>query len=156
MHHTNRRKFWVVLRVIREGDKTMVSFLRYQFPALVWAALIFASSAMPSEFFSRFNADDPRVPKVVHVLFFFFLCLFLYRAFRYQHPSPFLERWSVPASILICLAFGTLDEVHQMYVATRHPRITDILLDLSGATLMAITIWLWNRLQSPRRERVPS
>ena len=98
--------------------------------------------------------DGPWAPKVVHVLFFFFLCLFLNRALRNQQGSPFFARWSLPMSIVICLMFGTLDEVHQMFVAGRHPRVTDVLLDLTGATLMAVTLWVWDRRQCVRRERI--
>lgn len=134
----------------------MVKFLKYQFPAYLWGALIFASSAMPTEFFSRFSADGLLSPKVVHVLFFFFLCLFLTRAFRHQQSSPFLARWSLPTGLVFCVVFGSLDEVHQLFVATRHPRLSDVLLDLSGATLMGVTIWVWDRCHSLRRERVAS
>ena len=134
----------------------MASFIKYQFPAYLWAALIFASSAMPSEFFQRFAAEGPWAPKVVHVLFFFFLCLFLTIAFRHQQTSAFLARWSLPLSIALCLIFGSLDEVHQLFVATRHPRLTDVLLDLSGAALMGATIWIWDKLRSVRRERILS
>ncbi len=134
----------------------MLKFLKYQFPAYLWGVLIFASSAMPTEFFTRFNSIGPSMPKVVHVLFFFFLCLFLYRAFRHQQSSLFLARWSLPMSLLVCLMFGSLDEVHQMFVLGRHPRLSDVLLDLSGATLMGTTIWIWDRYRTFRRERVPS
>jgi len=111
---------------------------------------------MPTVFFSRFGVEEPWVPKVVHVLFFFFLCLFLSRALRHQQSSPFLARRSLPMSMVISLMLGVLDEVHQMFVAGRHPRLTDVLLDLCGATLMAGTLWLWDRHQSVRRERVTS
>jgi VanZ family protein len=57
-------------------------------------------------------------------------------------------------SVLVCLTFGILDEVHQMFVPGRHPRISDVLLDVSGATLLALTFWIWERIQSLRRERV--
>ena len=132
----------------------MASFLKYQFPAFSWVVMIFVSSALPTEFFARFGIEGLWVPKVIHVLFFFFLCLFLNRAFRHQEGSPFLARWSLPMSIVFCLMFGSLDEVHQMFVAGRHPRVTDVLLDLSGATLMAATLWVWDWYQSLRRERI--
>ncbi len=134
----------------------MLSFLKYQFPAYLWAVLIFASSTMPTEFFARFNTLGPWTPKLVHILFFFFLCLFLYRAFRYQQSSLFLARWSLPMSLVVCLMFGSLDEVHQMFVLGRHPRLSDVLLDLSGATLMGTTIWIWDRYRTFRRDRIPS
>jgi VanZ family protein len=132
----------------------MVRFVRYQLPAFLWVAMIFASSAIPAEFFAHFGVERPWAPKVVHILFFFFLCLFLNRALQHQRVSPFLTRWSLPLSILLCLAFGALDEVHQIFVASRHPRVSDVLLDLTGAALMAGMLWLHNRRQSPRRERI--
>ena len=131
-------------------------FLRFQFPALLWAMLIFVSSTLPQGFFERFGVQYPWAPKVVHVLFFFFLCLFLNRAFQGLPASSFLARRSLPMSVLLCLLFGTLDEVHQMFVASRHPRVTDVLLDVSGAILMAAALWLWDRFQSVRREQVIS
>ncbi len=134
----------------------MASFFRFQLPAFGWAALIFASSAMPMDFYTRFGISESWVPKAIHVLFYLVLCLLLIRAFRFQHNSPFLARWNVPSSILVCMAFGVLDEAHQMFVAGRHPRMTDVLFDLSGAMLMALAMRLWDRCQSVRRENVPS
>lgn len=134
----------------------MDRFLRFQFPAVAWVGVIFASSAMPTEFFGRFGVEQSWAPKVVHVLFFFLLCFFLSRALRHQQVSPFVARWSLVLSVLLCLTFGIVDEVHQIFVSGRHPRITDVFLDLSGATLMAITLWLREWVQSLRRERVPS
>ncbi len=130
----------------------MVRFVRYQLPAYMLALLIFLSSAMPTRFFEQFGVDYPWASKLVHVLFYFFFCLFLNRAFRHQQTSSFLARASLPVSIALCLLFGSADEVHQMFVATRHPRVTDVLLDLSGATLMAVTLWVWERFQSLRRQ----
>lgn len=132
----------------------MARILKFQFPALLWAVVIFISSAMPTDFYLKFGVDGLWAPKVVHVLFFFFLCLFLNRAFKNQRGSLFLARWSLPMSIVLCLMFGTLDEVHQIFVAGRHPRVTDVLLDLTGATLMAVTLWVWDRRQGVRRERI--
>ena len=134
----------------------MARFVRYQLPAYLWALLIFLSSAMPTKSFELFGINYPWASKVVHVLFYFFLCFFLNRAFRHQQMSPFLARFSLPVGIVLCLLFGAADEVHQMYVASRHPRVTDVLLDLAGASLMAATLWIWERFQSLRRERIPS
>lgn len=132
----------------------MVRFLRFQFPALLWAGLIFASSAIPTRYFP--GVEYSWMPKVVHVLFFFFLCLFMNLAFRHQQLLSPLARWSLPISIAVCLTFGILDEVHQMFVPGRHPRITDVLLDVSGAILMALTFRVWDRVQSLRRTQVTS
>src|SRR5512140_2902007 len=132
----------------------MARFFQYQFPALAWAVLIFVSSALPSVFFEQFGVVYPWAPKLLHILFFFFLCLFLNRAFQGLPPSSFFARRSIFISILLCLVFGTLDEVHQMFVASRHPRITDVLLDLFGATLMGGTLWFWDRFQTYRRGEI--
>jgi VanZ family protein len=134
----------------------MARFVRYQLPAYLWALLIYLSSAMPARFFEQFGISYPWASKAVHVLFYFFLCFFLNRAFRHQQTSPFLARFSLPLSIVLCLLFGAGDEMHQMYVASRHPRVTDVLLDMAGASFMAATLWVWERFQSLRRERIPS
>lgn len=131
-------------------------FLRYQFPAFAWVATIYASSSLNAQFYASLgtSVDHPWAPKVVHVLFFFFLCFFLNRAFTNQRSSPRLAAWSLPMSILICVTFGVLDEVHQVFVAGRHPRLTDVLLDFSGATLMAIALLVRARIVSLRQQRV--
>ncbi len=132
----------------------MASFLRSQLPAFAWATLIFARSAMPMGFYARFGISESWVPKAIHVLFYPVFCLLLSRAFRFQRHSTFLARWNIPLSILVCMTFGILDEAHQMFVAGRHPRMTDVLFDLSGAILMALAMRLWDQYQSVRRERV--
>jgi VanZ family protein len=130
----------------------MLSFLRYQFPAIVWIASIFAISAVPTSFWESLGIQQSWAPKVVHVVIFFFLCFFFVRAFKHQQAFPFLSRNSLTMSVLLCVSFGILDEVQQIFVAGRHPRLTDVLLDLFGASLMAGSLWVWDRIRPARRQ----
>jgi VanZ family protein len=70
------------------------------------------------------------VRKAGHVLEFFILALLVYRAVR---------RYKISAgacagiTLLICLAFAGLDELHQTLIPTRTPLVEDVLIDAAGA-----------------------
>lgn len=110
----------------------IVDFLRYQCPALFYAAVIFGMSSLP-------GSEVPEMPfgfgdKLVHALEFGLLGMFLYHAFRYPKP------W-VSSPYRAALAFGILyaasDELHQLMVPGRYCDVMDFLVDGIGLALFA-------------------
>jgi VanZ family protein len=76
------------------------------------------------------------VRKTGHVLAYGLMYGFWFRAFRAQtHYGP----WGACFwSLGLCLLFASMDEGRQCYYASRGASIRDVILDMSGASLMAL------------------
>jgi VanZ family protein len=113
-------------------------FIRYQFPAIGWALLIFIGSSIPSKYFPSstiFTYD-----KLIHAFLFFVLGVFVYRALTpYQNRHEINWRRLI-ISILIVVGYGTLDELHQGIVPGRTLDFYDGIADTIGGLLAALLI----------------
>jgi VanZ family protein len=107
--------------------------VKYILPVVLWMAVIFLSSSIPSEFFPR--VEFWGWAKLVHVLYYGLLALLVERAIRHQEKSHLLWRYVQIASILFAVLYGATDEIHQLFTAGRHARVTDVLIDGFGASL---------------------
>jgi len=58
-------------------------------------------------------------------------------------------RWALLA-VVIAGVYAASDEFHQIFVSGRTASVHDVMIDICGATLAQIVIWLWLR---PRREK---
>jgi VanZ family protein len=125
-------------------------FIRYHLPLLLWALVIFASSAIPTKYFPR--VDWWWIPKLVHVVYFFLFTLFTNRFFKYQTFSPALRRIHLPLSLFLTFLFAVSDETHQMFVQGRHPRLSDVAIDTMSACLFAVCFWATTAVQTLRKE----
>ena len=113
----------------------MRHFIRYQLPALLWAAIIFGLSSIPG----------PNLPKLAiigndklaHITVFFVLGVLIFRAF---HRKEELEvfRWKrVFLAVAIVMMYGISDELHQGFVPGRTLDVFDMLADVIGGLLAA-------------------
>jgi len=114
-------------------------FAKYQLPLLVWLLLIFGLSAIPTLPAIKFPLSPD---KIAHAGIYFVLCMFGRRAFLHQERWPWLKEHSLLAALLLAVVYGSLDEVHQMYVPGRSPDIYDALADSLGASLFVGWAWL--------------
>ena len=125
------------------------SFVKYRLPAFVWSIAIFGLSAIPgiSSLHIPLRAD-----KFIHGAIYFILCLLVWRAFFYQSRCPFLRRWAIGAAFLYTIAYGILDEFHQVYVPGRTPDPMDVVADGTGALLCVFFLlgWRWRRKQAQK------
>lgn len=125
------------------------TFVRNQLPAILWALLIFGLSSIPGPKMPEFAFEIP--DKVEHASVFFFLSLFVYRAFRYQQRYPWLSTYSLLISLALTVVYGALDETHQIFVPGRDPDVFDFLADGTGAALFValehiLRIWKARRV----------
>ncbi len=121
----------------------MINFLRYQFPLLIWAALIFWLSSL-----SRLpHVETPFIAadKLAHMSIFFIFCWFSRRALYFQAVSTFFKRWSLVGAFLLSCLYGYFDEVHQLYVPNRSYDYFDMLADAFGALCFVVIIVLIER-----------
>jgi VanZ family protein len=101
-------------------------------PAVIMMGLIFMFSSMPNGVLPYFGHWDLLIKKGGHALGFGMLGL----AYAYALPArlPRKQRWLL--SLLMVVLFALSDEFHQSFVNGRHSRLTDVLIDTSGAVIM--------------------
>ena len=107
--------------------------MKYKILAILWMALIFVSSSIPSY-------DFPEVgwwgwSKLIHLIYFGVLCLLLRKVLLDQRKFPAFTRNPVFFAVLFATMYGMTDEFHQIFTTGRHALLTDVLVDALGACL---------------------
>ena len=101
-------------------------------PVIVWAAVIFAFSSVPS-LSTELGAWDTILRKLAHLAEYAILGALLCRALR----RPGL-------AILAAILYAVSDEIHQTFVEGRVGAPLDVGIDALGA---AVGVLLWTRLR---------
>jgi len=110
----------------------MRELLRRWAPPLAWMGVIYILSAQPSLPTAPEPWLDVVLKKSGHALAYGLLAWLYLRALRGKAPPS--ERLRL-LSLVLAVAYGATDEVHQAFVPGRTPRLTDVLIDGVGATL---------------------
>jgi len=86
------------------------------------------------------------VRKTAHFTVYGFLSLVAYYSWRTTFPrrARWTFMWSVLA-LLVTLAAGSADEIHQIFVPSRGPSVYDVLLDGAGAMFVQILLATFTR-----------
>jgi VanZ family protein len=113
-------------------------------PVVVWAAVIFAFSSVPS-LSTDLGTWDTILRKIAHVAEFAVLGALLLRATR--RPA---------VAVALAGLYAISDEVHQLFVEGRHGSAVDVGIDTLGA-LAGVIVWkgLARRRGSPHDPRAP-
>jgi VanZ family protein len=101
-------------------------------PVLLWAAVIFALSSIPS-LSSGFGAWDTILRKGAHVTEYAVLAVLLVRALEQELPA-----------FALAVAYAATDELHQTFVRGRHGSPVDVVIDAIG---VALGLAAWRRLR---------
>ena len=104
-------------------------------PVIVWAAVIFAFSSIPS-LGTGLGVWDTILRKGAHMTEYAILGLLLLRALGRELPA-----------FALGIAYAITDEIHQHFVRGRHASPIDVLIDTAG---LAIGIFLVSRLFQTR------
>ncbi|HID89196.1 MAG TPA: hypothetical protein EYP52_05740 [Anaerolineae bacterium] len=110
----------------------MRELLRRWAPPLVWMGVIYVLSAQPSLPSAPEQWLDVVLKKSGHALAYGLLAWLYLQAMRREAPPSKRLRL---LSLVLAVAYGVTDEVHQALVPGRTPRLTDVLIDGVGATL---------------------
>ena len=141
----------------------MLKLARYYFPAILWTALVLASSTDTfssvhtfrwlAEMLARLFGHKPPEPRVheinflwrkaTHVTAYGLVGLLWFRALRgdagIRGTARWTARWSWQA-IGITALFAMADEIHQIFVPSRSASVFDVLLDVGGAALALVLL----------------
>lgn len=88
--------------------------------------------------------------KTAHLTEYALLGGLLHRTFSSTFPATlaWAERWA-PRRVLVVVAIVALyaasDEFHQVFVASRTPAVSDVLLDTAGGAIGLGLKWGWER-----------
>jgi hypothetical protein len=104
------------------------------FPAIAGAGLIFMFSAQPNLRFLPDADMDFLVRKAGHIAVFGILALLAWRALA---TTTALRRPWAPALVFAAL-YAITDELHQGFVAGRHPSPVDVGIDATGALIAVV------------------
>jgi len=118
-------------------------FLKYQFPAIGWALLIFIGSSIPAKYIPShkiFTYD-----KLIHITLFSIFGILVYRAIQSKELIKSFSWVRVFFSISVVILYGVLDEMHQGSVPGRTLDIWDAVADTVGGILAAIIVYVNHR-----------
>jgi VanZ family protein len=115
-------------------------------PVIVWAAVIFAFSSVPS-LSSGLGTWDEVLRKGAHITEYAILGALLFRALGRELPA-----------LLVGIVYAATDEVHQHFVSGRHSSPFDVAFDACGLALgllVALSIQS-NRARTKELRRPPA
>ena len=129
-----------------EGNK---SFYIYVLPAILYAAVIFTVSSIPSLTPPSLGTswDD----KVYHFIEYAGFGFFISRAFLYWKVTSVVGRRTL-LTLLVGIGIGAVDELHQHLIRNRVPEFADWYADSAGVIVGAIAALLIYRLMLSRQK----
>jgi VanZ family protein len=139
-------------------------FLKYWVPVLLWMLVIFSASADSKSYQHSSTLFEPllrwlfpHMPpaqiaelhhlfrKCCHLTEYAILALLVWRAIH--RPVKNQRRpwqWDEAGlALAIVFLYAATDEFHQIFVPTRTPLISDVLIDTSGGAMALIALWLF-------------
>jgi VanZ family protein len=149
------------------GGLKLRFFLKSWLPVLLWMTVIFSASADAKSYQHSSTLFEPLLrwlfPKMpesqadeIHHLFrkcghlteYAILSLLLWRAIRASAKNKTPKwRWDEAGLALsIVFLYAASDEFHQIYVPTRTPLISDVIIDASGGAIALFVLWLVRKI----------
>ena len=105
-------------------------------PVIVWAAVIFLFSSIPS-LGTGLGVWDTILRKGAHMTEYAILGLLLFRAFGRELPA-----------LALGIAYAITDEIHQHFVRGRHASPIDVLIDTVGVAIGLLVFRLLRERQT--------
>jgi len=106
-------------------------------PLAVYWVILFTATSLPLKKLPSIGFTD----KINHFIAYFVLAILVNLTLIYQRKSRLLfERASI-VTIVICLFYGAIDELHQMLVPGRFAETWDWVADASGTFLGVLIVY---------------
>ncbi len=119
--------------------------MKYKYPAIVWAVVIFLLSSVPSSEIPKLEILSH--DKLIHETIFFIFGVFVYRALDPGIASHVFNWKRALVSFAIVVGYGILDELHQHFVPGRTPDIYDALADATGGLISLVVMFGYVRMR---------
>jgi VanZ family protein len=105
-------------------------------PLTVYWLILFMATSLPVEKLPSIGFSD----KVNHFLAYFILAILVNLTLIYQRKSHFLFSKAPAVTFVICIFYGAIDEIHQMFVPGRFAETIDWFADAIGAAAGILVI----------------
>ena len=113
-------------------------------PLIIYWLVLFVATTLPAERLPSIGFTD----KINHFIAYFVLAVLVNLTLIYQRKSRFLFERATVATIVICLFYGAVDELHQMLVPGRFAETWDWVADAVGVILGVLLVsFLVNKLR---------
>ena len=123
-----------------EKRKVLLVYL----PLIIYWLILFIATTLPTERLPSLGFTD----KINHFIAYFILAVFVTLTLIYQRKSRLLFEKAPVATIVICLLYGAVDELHQFMVPGRSAETLDWVADALGTTAAVLLIYfLINRFK---------
>ncbi len=116
--------------------------------AVLWGLFLFALTSWPSPPEVPVVSSIPNFDKVVHATLYGVQGFLLYLAIRWKGPAGFSWRRAVIVGVVM-MVWGTLDEIHQLWIPGRSCEVGDAVTDTLAGFLGAAVA---SRVSVSRRE----
>lgn len=116
----------------------MKKFLRFWYPPIIWAFVVFSFSAQTTPSTSSVHWQDFSIKKLAHVTEYAILTVLVYRAlinYKVEKMKAML------IALLFSMFYASTDEIHQIFTPGREPHIRDVIIDTIGSGLSLLFIW---------------
>jgi len=100
-------------------------------PLVLYWIILFTATTLPGPQLPDIHISD----KIEHFSAFFILSVMLNLALIYQRKSYILFKYAALVTIIICLSYAAIDELHQMFIPGRFADIRDWLADSAGVVI---------------------
>lgn len=117
-------------------------------PALLWAGLIFWLSSQ--SFLPKLETPWTEFlwKKTAHFLIYGGLYFWLWWGKNFSQPKIIKSAKTNLVFLMIILIYASSDELHQSFVAFRHPSGIDVGIDMLGA--ISCSFWFWQQAHWPK------
>lgn len=142
---------WLFLIAIESTDWLSASNTsRFLYPFLHWLTGVDPFTFTFWNFYIR---------KTGHVVGYFLLSFFLFRAWRATIPVLQRKTWSLPwarIAFFMTALVASLDEWHQTFIPSRTGTLHDVALDSAAALLAQLLIYAWFHFRDSARSVTPA
>lgn len=113
-------------------------------PLVTYWLILFLATSLPAQKLPSIGFTD----KINHFIAYFVLAVLVNLTLIYQRKSRLLFEKAPVATIIICLFYGAVDELHQLLVPGRFAETLDWVADGLGTVVGVLTVYyLINRLK---------
>ena len=115
----------------------MKSFLKYNWPSILWAAFILVICLMPGRHIPRITI--PHFDKIVHTSIYMILGVLTYYGWSMQKSFNSLHQKTLLKIIILLSVYGfTIEIMQETLTADRHFELLDELANATGSVIGAL------------------